>query len=303
MYRHQILKLTIGDSVVEDCQVEYTPPSQEDTSAIIGLLRDLVNNQQDILNSQNDGFSALEDSLNQLITLQTASRVIMDKYFSTDETAISISTPIKPTSPDIIADPIAGIPGYDRIKINQTVNRNSPHISIINDGTAALYVIVSHDGQIWSTDENPVLVGEARLFFNVYELRIRSPSAGNVGLLSGGVYRATEYDYWLAYSNAVSSAAINRPAFTAQSRIGIGVPGVGTQLPNIPMPNGYQVVIRATPGNAAVVYLANSAVNTGDPLNRITLASGDTAKLQITNANLVWVASPGIANVDILAEQ
>jgi len=289
--------------MVEDCQVEYIPPSQEETSAVIGLLQELVNNQQQLLNNQIEGFSSIEGLLNQLVTM-AGTPSTMSKYFSTDETAISIATPTKPSSPDTIADPLTGTPGYDRIRVFQVLDRNSPHLSVINDGTASLFVIVSHDGQIWSTDENPILVGEARLFHNVYELRLRSPVAGNVALFTGGVYRATEYDYWLAYSNAVSSAAINRAAFTAQSITPIGIPGAGTQLPPIVMPNGFQLVIRATPGNAAVVYLANSGANTGIAANRITLAAGDTAKLQITNANLVWVASTVAAtSVDILAEQ
>jgi hypothetical protein len=289
--------------MVEDCQVVYIPPSQDEAALIIGLLEELINNQEEILNSQNEGFTSLEDLLNQLIALEAPDPE--KKYFSTDEVAISISTPIKPASADEIADPIAGVPGYDRIKVNQTIDRNAPHISIINDGTTALYVLVSHDGQSWTTDENPVLIGEARVFFNVYELRIRSPLVGNVSLFTGGVYRATEYDYWLAYTNVVVNAvANNRAAFTAQSLVVTGnLPGVGINLPAIVMPNGFQLVIRGTPGNAAVVYLANSAVNTGDPLNRITLAAGDVVKLQITNANLVWVASTGAASIDILAEQ
>lgn len=288
---------------MNNCQVEYTPPSPEEESAIVELLKELIYNQKELINNQNEGFSSLESLLNQLITLTGPSQPPIDRYFSTEETAISIATPNKPEGPDTIANAATGTTGYDRIRIYDIMGRNSPNISVINDGTTSLFVIISHDGQIWSSDENPILVGEARLFHNAHELRIRSPTAGNLSNFTGGVYRATEYDYWLAYSSAVSSGAINRSTFTAQSLIGIGAPGVGTNLPNITVPNGFQLVVRATIGNVANVFLANSAANTGIAANRITLAAGDTAKLQITNANLVWVASTGVANVDILAEQ
>lgn len=286
--------------------LSYSEPLQKTLEKIYQLQKD---QQYRISQNQDVTRKIMQEHLKEMTILadyiaRSIGPSVEEKYFSTEELAISIATPTKPSSPDIIANAIAGIPGYDRIRIHDIMNRNSPNVSVINDGTTPLFIIVSYDGYIWSTDENPILVGEARLFHNVYELRIRSPTAGNVSLFSGGVYRATEYDYWLAYSRAVASALINRSAFIAQSLIGIGPPGVGsTNLPNIAIPNGFQLVIRATPGNTANVFLANSAADTGIPANSITLATGDVVKLQITNANLVWVASAGVANVDILVEQ
>jgi hypothetical protein len=283
--------------------------SDSESSQILKLQKTLEKIHQSLQTSQDVTCKIMQEHLKEMTRLtdnisRSIDPSVPDKYFSTEELAISIATPVKPSSSDIIANAAAGIPGYDRLRIYEIMNRNSPNISVINDGTASLYVIISHDGYVWSTDENPILVGEARLFHNVYELRIRSPVAGNVSLFSGGVYRATEYDYWLAYSRAVASALINRSAFIAQSIGPIAAPGIGgTNLPNIAIPNGFQLVVRATPGNAANVFLATSAVNINNAASRITLAVGDTAKLQITNANLVWVASAGVANVDILAEQ
>lgn len=98
--------------------------------------------------------------------------------------------------------------------------------------------------------------------------------------------------------------AANRSDFTAQSLQNIGLPGTGTQLPNISVPNGFALVVRATPGNAGSVYLSRTQAGTNVATSRNTLSAGDSAKLYITNANLAWVAgSQANQNVDILVEQ
>lgn len=197
--------------------------------------------------------------------------------------------------------------GYQKEEIYNKLKRIAPKVTIINDtkstdGNGTLYVIVTQDGSSWS-NETPILFGEARTFYNVWELRLRSPAAGNLTTLIGGVYRVTEYDFWLAYSNVISSTA-NRSDFAARSLQGIGLAGTGTQLPDITVPDGFALVVRATPGNAGNVYLARTQADTNDATKRNTLAAGDSAKLWITNANLAWVAgSMAGQNVDILVEQ
>ena len=240
-------------------------------------------------------------------SIETAPRP-ENRYYNTPQTVIQVATPNPPAGvildPTVISNPVAGTPGYQVEGIYSQLERISPRVTVINDGTSTLYAITTSDGSNWS-QESPILIGEARTLFNVWELRLRSPTAGSLTPSpTGGVYRVTEYDFWLAYSSAIAAASLNRAAFTARS-IQINNLPLTTQLPPITVPNGFALAVRATVGNATVIYLANSAANLAIPAQRITLAAGDTASLTITNANLVFVAGlgPGVNNVDILVEQ
>jgi len=241
------------------------------------------------------------DRLNQVTNLlseiKSSQPIATGKHFSTAQTAITVATATQPENPDVIA----GTTGYDRILVATTLGRISPRISIINDGNANLYVITSIDGHQWSSNENPILVGEAREFFNVYELRIRSPTAGNLTTLQGGIYRVTEYKYSLAYT---STTTFNRTSLSIQSLQNIALAAVGQQLPNIVIPNGFSLVIRATQGNNGSVYIATTAAALNVATTRNTLLAGDSLELYITNANLVYVGASAInQNVDLVVEQ
>jgi len=227
-------------------------------------------------------------------------------YYNTAQTVIVNATANPPAGQ--VLDPdgstLLGTANYQVEQVHTTVQRNAPKIGVINDGTSIIYVISTQDAQTWS-NESPVLPGEARFFYNVWSLGLRSPVIGNLTTGQGGIYRATEYDFWLAYSSAVVASTVNRPAFTAQSVQPINNLPATTQLPNIQVPNGFSLVIRATVGNATTIYLSNSAVNLAGATTRITLNAGDIVRLNITNANLVFVAGSGagVNNVDILVEQ
>lgn len=243
----------------------------------------------------------INTSLNKIIELLSNITLILQPtsiktYFNTGEIAVTTSTPTKPDPNEI-----AGITGYDRIRIFETLGRIAKSVSIINDGNANLYVITSPDGLTWSSDENPILLGESRKFYYVYEIRIRSPVAGNVTTLQGGVYRVTEYDYSLAY---VNTPLYNKTSLTIQSLQNVSLPAVGQQLPSINISNGFALVIRATQGNVGSVYVATSAANLNIATTRATLLAGDSLTLHITNANLIWVAGSIInQNVDLIVEQ
>lgn len=289
---------------MSNCQVEYTPPGPEEESAIIGLLKELIYNQKELANNQSEGFSSLGGLLNELISLAEPAQPPIEKHFSTEETAISIATPNKPESPDIIANVTTATPGYDRIQIHNIMNRNSPHVSVINDGSSNLFVITSTEGNTWSAEENPILVGEARLFFNIYELRIRSPEAGNTTTLRGGVYRATEYDYSLAYSATITP---NRSDFTVRS-VALVLANTdyvldATTLPAaILIPNGFSIAIRGNVNNLGQVYISRTNATLAN--ERVTLNPGEVVRLFVTNSNLIHVAAAGAGyRFDIIVEQ
>ncbi len=120
------------------------------------------------------------------------------KYYNTELLAISIATPNKPFNSDDIADTSIPRTGYDRILVHDIKNppQNAAELTFINDGTDAIFVISSINGKNFDSSENVIFPGEARTFYNIYELRARSPTAGNLTMRSGGVYRVTEYAHF-----------------------------------------------------------------------------------------------------------
>lgn len=136
-------------------------------------------------------------------------------YYVTDEVAIQVATPNPPPGQVIDSDRIVfdtltstlgpASNGYQRERIHDVIKRNAPRATVINDGSATVYVISSPNGRKWSP-ATPILPYEARTFFNVWELRLRSSVKGNLTAtpFTGGVYRITEFDYWLAYSRIVT---------------------------------------------------------------------------------------------------
>ena len=247
------------------------------------------------------------------------------QYYNTPLTGIQVATPTQPNSPDVIANAITGTPGYQVESIYNTLHRISPKITVINDGSDTLFVITTSDSTNWST-EAAILVGEARTFFNVWELRIRSPAAGVAATLTGGIYRVTEFEFWLAYSTNP-----NRTQFTAQ-RLAVPFPAPGVTVTNLmitagtlaagatlSVPNGFALVVRSNVANAAgsFVYVAGSrppgvpanppvdaVTNVGVAGTRATLAPGDVARLFVRNTdNVAILGSIAGLFVDILVEQ
>lgn len=157
-----------------------------------------------LMDEVNEHLVELSDTLNAVNKQNTP----YTKHYTTPETAILVATPVEPNSPDSISNPTAipPTPGYQSHTIYESLKRMSPKLSVINDGDDIIYVISSSEGKEW-TLENPVLPGESRTFDNVYELRLRSPSAGNIAAFTGGVYRITEYDFRLAYSGLQPSVS------------------------------------------------------------------------------------------------
>ena len=78
-------------------------------------------------------------------------------------------------------------PIYNKEMIFSVLERYSDIIHVINGGTNPLFVIVSHEGSTNFSKESVIFPGEVNDFYNIYELRLRSPEAGLQ-------YRVTEYD-------------------------------------------------------------------------------------------------------------
>lgn len=244
-------------------------------------------------------FKSLEDILRKIALGQITSGI----YYNTPYRAIVVATPNP--APGFVTDPYQvtdGVaPGYQLEEIYSQLGRIAPKITIINDGSDTIYVIVSSDGVSWSI-ESPVIAGEVRNFYNVWNMGLRSPTAGNITAFTGGVYRLSEFDFsGTVYSRNVTP---NRPAFTTRV---VNAPVGGAILPAIAVPNGFSLVVTANPLNVGQVFVADTIANAiapGVPGNRITLNAGDIVRLFITNANLVAVAGSAAGqDVDIVVEQ
>ncbi len=109
-------------------------------------------------------------------------------FLNRAQTAITIATATKPQDPDVIANAAAGQTGYDAITVYDDLHRLAPVIYLMNDGTGGagtLYAVSTSDGGIHWSGESEVLVHEFRAFYNVYEIRVRSPALV--------LYRVSEY--------------------------------------------------------------------------------------------------------------
>lgn len=160
----------------------------------------------DIVNVLNRMLADLDEIKNNIEILASRQEPF-ERYYDTPKTAIAVATPVQPSNPDILSDPNAIPPntGYQAERVYATLNRRAPRLSVLNDGTDTLFVITTSDGVTWSS-EDTILTGEGRAFYDVFELRLRSPTAGNLTTGAGGIYRVVEREYWLAYVKMVASS-------------------------------------------------------------------------------------------------
>lgn len=78
-------------------------------------------------------------------------------------------------------------PVYNKERIFEDLERYADIVNVANDGTETLFVIISHGGRTNFSQEAPIFPGEVKTYYQVYELRLRSPEKGLK-------YRVTEYD-------------------------------------------------------------------------------------------------------------
>ncbi len=108
-------------------------------------------------------------------------------FLNIAQTPISIATATKPQDPDVIANAAIGQTGYDAITVYDDLRRLAPVVYVMNDGTGGagtLFAVSTSDGITWS-GESEILIHEFRAFYNVHEIRVRSPAIV--------LYRVSEY--------------------------------------------------------------------------------------------------------------
>ena len=76
---------------------------------------------------------------------------------------------------------------YNRETIAINKGRIAERILVKNDGTDTLFLVISHTGGLSFSAEVPLYKGESKIYYNVHEIRLRSPTVGNA-------YRVMEYE-------------------------------------------------------------------------------------------------------------
>ena len=112
-------------------------------------------------------------------------------------------------------------------------------------------------------------------------------------------------DAEISNPNIITEPTPNATAFTIQNTT-VTTAGTPVQLPSITIPDGRALVVVSDGANNVkqVVYVATSSVNAGDPTKRVVLAPGNSVKLYVSNADLVWVdASASGQKVNAIVEQ
>jgi hypothetical protein len=278
---------------------QYKDPSSYDK-----LLKEIIEGNVDI--------KKVLSKLTDILVHSSTSPQQSTQYYNKDKQTITSAGPNPPTGTNY--NPNDSVYSNSELVYDSLQpHRRAPRIQIINDSTdtitdKTIYVISSSNGSDW-TPEATLNIGEVRSFYNVWELRLRSPTAGVP-------YRITEWDVWIPYSRPIAAGIINLNLFTGQN-FGAPFPGPGLNLPAITIPNGFYLSIKANVNNAGQVYLAgpipvqggptpqaDAITNLGIAGNFITLDPGDTLELYISNSDLVAILGSAAGNsVDILVEQ
>jgi len=89
----------------------------------------------------------------------------------------------------------------------------------------------------------------------------------------------------------------NRPSWThGQKRV--AAHGTAEQLPSQVIPDGFDLVVRALPGNTNNIYLGKTKALAESATDRLTFSAGNGITLKVKNADRVWgdaaVADEGV---------
>ena len=80
----------------------------------------------------------------------------------------------------------------------------------------------------------------------------------------------------------------NRPSWEHGQKT-VTVPGVAEQLPDLAIPDGFELVVRALPANTNDIHLGKSKAKAESATDRLTFSKGNGITLKVKNANEVWV--------------
>jgi len=80
----------------------------------------------------------------------------------------------------------------------------------------------------------------------------------------------------------------NRPSWDHGHKT-VAVPGTAEQLPSQVIPDGFDLVVRALPGNTNNIYLGKTKALAESATDRLQFSAGNGVTLKVKNTNQVWV--------------
>jgi len=182
---------------------------------------------------------------------------------------------------------------YNRERIFEVVERNAERLLVKNDGTDTIYTVVTHIGGASFSKEVPIYTGESKIYYNVYEIRIRSPTLSNA-------YRVMEYEL-----NPTSISPTDIDTLVQQMVTNVSmmefwsdiddIITLTTATANVALPD---IVIANIPANTTIIK-ANGMIkmralnNTSQAANAINGAS----VINVKKAATAWGASVALINI------
>lgn len=125
---------------------------------------------------------SLSSTVDSVISSNVTSNTIASKRYNDYYDVSGTITVASATNPNDFDSQV-----YNRERIFVDKGRNAERLLVKNDGSDILYCVVSHSNELAMSAEVPVYPGESKIYYNVYELRLRSPTILNA-------YRVTEYE-------------------------------------------------------------------------------------------------------------
>lgn len=258
----------------ESCRVDYRQPCPEISNIYLEqVLQQMQQMFQQISDTQNELLATqnkILGSINQLLEreypegpeypehpefpefpdisiisekLDTSIELLQElvRASETELVELKFDTGIRTLAISILNDPgpdNVSATGYTREPVWDILNRTSPELYVVNLGPGTIFLRISRDGKVFSQAESVIFEGEVKTFYDVYEVRLRSPTADTQ-------YIITEFEYFKQKDVTFLSG---RPYV---SEIAVAVAGV---------PNTENVVTNAVQGlrrNAHTGYLIN----------------------------------------------
>ena len=187
-------------------------------------------------------------------------------------------------------------PVYNVERIFESEERYADILNVTNNGTDSLFVVISHGGRTNFSQEAIIFPGEVKTYYNVYELRLRSPTAGLP-------YRVTEYD--INNVSETSFIPIEKANLHNQALPAIGTNWLASDITPTNSPttfvvevavsiagtfsavitkggNSQTVAFNVIPGPALIaggLYIFSLLVHSGDSVNFVYSATGGTIQI------------------------
>lgn len=118
-------------------------------------------------------------------------------------------------------------PLYNKEEIYKFTRRHADKVWVINDGAANLYIRYSSgvDGVESFSDENLIYPGDYKVYYNVFELRLRSP-------LAGLPYRVSEYEIQRLCCPTVGETSVSGNVVQISGQV-VSISGQSVNVPPI----------------------------------------------------------------------